>query len=283
MKILIVSLVLLGLVLQDYKKELKEEKTLSVSAAQLTVVIDNVFGAVEVKKGSDDQVVYRVNKRYEGNSQAELDQALEEVSLKVLSRNDSIIFYVDAPFICSKWDGCRKRGRYMNFDENYRFKFDYVLEIPESAHLNVQTVNDGNVTIEGIQGSIQASNVNGDVYVEGAKSVSRASTINGDVDVYFADAPITDGEFHTINGTIRIHCQESLNATVSAKTMHGSLYTAFDYTQTGPKLIKQSTRDGNATLYKLEEKYNIEIGENGPSLTFETLNGDIHLHKTLKN
>lgn len=280
MKLLITILFLwFTLPQDDFRKELKEVNEITLESGKTTVVIDNIFGQVEVKRGNSDRVAYKINKLYQGDTQPLLDQALSEVQLKVLQRNDSVIFYVDAPFICSRWEGCRNRGFCMNFDDDYSFKFDYLLEIPATANLDVRTVNDGKVIIDGIEGVVRASNVNGDVSVKGALTVSKAGTVNGDVEVYFREAPNADGRFETINGTISLYCDTKLNATVNAKTMHGALYSAFDYEQIGPQLVKQTSRDGEMTQYRLEETFGIEIGKNGPRLTFETLNGDIYLRK----
>lgn len=273
-------LIIIGLLiispLQELRKELRVEDTLELKNTETSVVIDNFFGRIEVKKGSGKNLTYKVLKTFEGASQPDLEKAAREVQLKVLRRNDSIIFFVDAPFICSKWNGCFDRRGNWN-DPSYDFKFDFAVELPASLNLDVSTINEGDVYIEGMEGNIKARNVNGHVDLKGVRSVANASTVNGDVHVNYRDIPYSDGSFHTINGTINLYCAKELNAVVTAKSMHGDLFTNFDFEQLKPQLIRQVSED--KTTYKLEETLGIEIGRNGPTLSCETLNGNIYLRK----
>ena len=133
--------------------------------------------------------------------------------------------------------------------------------------------------ISGIEGLISANNVNGDVTIKGARSIDEACTVNGDVDVYFESNPNQDGTYKTINGTINLYLMDQMNVKVTAKTMHGNLYSAFDYESITPKLKKTSSKSGESTVYELDQSFAIEIGQNGPLLSFETLNGDIYLKR----
>ena len=152
--------------------------------------------------------------------------------------------------------------------------------MPEHLALNVHTVQQGDLIIEEIHGPVSASHVNGDVILEDVISVCRAKTVNGDVTVSFDGRPDLDGDYSTINGTITLNCSEPLQANVTAKTMNGSLYSAFDYITNAPQLVKTKEKDGGTTTYKLEETFNIAIGKSGgPNLSFETLNGNIYLKK----
>lgn len=264
--------------LPDFKKEVKIADELSVGPT-VTVVIDNVFGQVEVRQGSSDKVSYRVLKTISAKSQPLLDKGLQELKLKVLEHNDSVIFFTDAPFICQHWNGCDEGKHYSWDDSQYDFKLDYLIEIPKSVNLNVQTVTGGSVEVHGIEGIIKANNVDGSITISGAVDVIEASTVNGNVDIHYKEVPKIDCRFHTINGAINIYCKENLNAIITTKTMHGELYSAFDYKALKPKLVKKTDKSGNTTTYKLEETFGLEIGQNGPKLSFETLNGDIYLRK----
>ncbi|MEP4533474.1 MAG: hypothetical protein ABJ004_10325 [Cyclobacteriaceae bacterium] len=281
MKILWITYVLLTFSAKDWTDKKTHEATLDVSNMHnLTVVVDNIFGNIKVIRGNTNTVDYTVQQTISAQSQKDLDKGLDEVKFNVIRRNDSIIFYLTAPFICDKWSGCRRDGRWISRQESdYDFRFDYMLVLPAKANIDVSTVEADRLEISGMAGTISASNVNGDVSISGAQSIARASTINGDVDVWFQSVPQTDGEYSTINGTISLYCASTFNATVNAKSWQGKLYSAFDYRPIQPRMEKTVNSDGNSTVYKLEESCGIEIGQNGPMLTFETLNGDIYLKK----
>ncbi|MEQ8469603.1 MAG: hypothetical protein RIC35_00380 [Marinoscillum sp.] len=279
MKISILILMVAWMLPQEHKKQESERDELTVSGNQLTVVVDNIFGEIQVKKSTGNSVKYSVLKTIEARRQTDMDKGWNEVKMNVIQRNDSIIFYLTAPFICDKWSGCRENGRWVHREkELYDFSFDYTLEVPSFSNLDLQTVTDGELVISDIEGTIKANNVNGGVVIRGARSVESACTVNGNVDVYFKSSPDLDGQYKTINGTINLYCA-SLNAQVKAKSMNGKLYTAFDYQSMSPKVEKQVSKNGASTIYQINESLAIEIGTSGPQLSFETLNGNIYLRK----
>ncbi|WP_421873698.1 hypothetical protein [Marinoscillum sp.] len=265
---------------QEHKKEIKISDAIRMDGKQKTIIVDNIFGEIKVSNSSSSSIQYSVVKTIEADSDSDLQEGINEVQLKVINRNDSIILYIDAPFMCSKWNGCQRNGRWFHRDkEDYDFVFDFELKIPQNSNLNVQTVDKGDVIVEGISGTISANNVNGHVLIKSAQLIESACTVNGDVDIYFARNPTSDGRFKTINGTINLYCMDRMNARVKAKTMNGNLYTAFDYEATKPQLTRSTSSRGESTVYKIDESFGIEIGQNGPLLSFETLNGDIYLKR----
>tara|TARA_B100001250_G_C19680706_1_gene735714 strand:- start:71 stop:916 length:846 start_codon:yes stop_codon:yes gene_type:complete len=264
----------------DHKKEIKITDEISTGGTPKTIVIDNIFGEITIKRSSSSSIKYDVTKTISARNESDLQKGISEINLKVINRNDSIILYLAAPFICDKWSGCYRQGRWIQREkDDYDFVFDFELEIPANSTLDVQTVDQGNVQITGIEGLISANNVNGDVTIKGARAIDEASTVNGDVDVFFKSNPSTDGTYKTINGTINLYLMDQMNAKVSAKTMHGNLYSAFDYESIAPKLKKTTSKSDEATIYELDQSFAIEIGQNGPLLSFETLNGDIYLKR----
>lgn len=273
--LLLTSLLVSGQVKEDRLKgqlEILENK-------QITIVVDNIFGAVDVAVGKENAVTYDVLKTISGDTEGDRERGFAEVEMEVIQRNDSIIFYLKAPFICDQWSGCYPCGKWIKGPQGYDFQFDYSLRVPAAAHLSVQTVDRGGVSIEGITGTVSAENVNGEVKISGAHEVSRATTVNGDVEVWFEKCPTLDGTFSTINGTISLYCSAAFNASITAKTMQGSLYTAFDFETKKPVLKKVMSMDGATATYQINETLGIEIGRDGPLLSFETLTGDIYLRK----
>lgn len=268
---------MLALMPQDHHRVVEVADDVALTTEK-TVVIDNFFGHIEVKKNSGNTLTYRVKKTFDAQSENDLEQGISEVQLKVLRRNDSIIFFVDAPFICSKWNGCYNDCNNWN-QLNYDFKFDYVVEMPASLALDVSTIDKGDIDINGITGQVQATNVNGDVALKGAQFLTKATTVNGDVTVDYLEVPFSDCEFSTINGSINVHCAKDLNAVVKAKSLHGDLYTDFEFEQLKPQLIRQVAENSTGTTYRLEESFAIEIGRSGPLLNLETLNGNMYLKK----
>jgi len=278
--ILTTCLVLIGVLANAQQKEERIHQEYNVpDGRNITLVIDNLFGAVNVNSSSGSTLSCNILKTVEAETEADLAKGFSEINIDIIERNDSIIFHLTAPYIQDKWSGHGHNGRWIHGPKGYEFKFDYEVTLPKGCNLDVQTVDQGVLNIAGVEGVISASHVNGDLEIKGAKSIKRASTVNGDVNVFFKSTPDLDGHYSTINGTINLYCPHNLNASVTAKTMHGSLYSAFDFEEKKPELKRVVSSKGAKTIYQVNETLGIEIGQNGPSLSFETLNGSIYLRK----
>ncbi len=265
---------------RDYSKEIKLTHKIATEGIPKTVVVDNLFGKIQVNRAVTDFISYEVTKTIHATSASDLETGLSEINLGIIERNDSIILFMKAPYICDQWSGCKQNGRWIRRDkDDYDFVFDFELKVPFHTNLSVQTIDEGDVQVTGIAGVIEASNVNGHVTIHDAQHIDKASTVNGNVEVQFAKKPQTDGNYETVNGDIRLHLPPDMNGLIAAKTMHGNLYTDFDYQTISPKLQTTRSKSGNTTHYQLDNTFSIKIGQNGPRISFETLNGDIYLKK----
>lgn len=265
----------------DHTKTDQESGEIGIESKNVTIVVDNIYGEIQVKRNASNSVKYTITKEVSAGSESKMNRGWDEIQVAILERNDSIIFYLKAPFICDQWTGCQQDGRWIRREKSdYDFSFDFTLEVPAHANLDLQTIDQGEVSVTDVEGILKVNNVNGGVVIRGAKSVAAACTINGDVDVYFKEKPDLDGAFKTINGEISLYCNGSLDAIVNAKTMNGSFYTAFDFQNIAPRLNKISSKNGESTTYQIDETFAIEIGQQGPRLSFETLNGNIYLRNS---
>ena len=158
----------------------------------------------------------------------------------------------------------------------YAFKYQYKLKVPKQVAVEAKTINNGNVLVEDIDGPVKVCNVNGAVEVKNARVIQKASTVNGDVTIHFLESPKESIDFHTVNGDFNFRFPEDFSAKVYFDSMNGDLYTSFDYEQMAPKVTK-SRKDGK---FKIGSKTGIEIGNNGPEISFNSINGNVYLKKS---
>ena len=107
MKLTIVMLVLLQLVVccpSAMAAEVERTETITKtlrfggSGGERLVIVDNVFGSIEVKGYKGDEVRVTVHKTIEARSEKKAAEAVEEVTLDILEEDDVIEFYVDGQF-----------------------------------------------------------------------------------------------------------------------------------------------------------------------------------------
>lgn len=140
----------------------------------------------------------------------------------------------------------------------------YTLHVPRNVNLDkIESVN-GSVTISDIDGSIDSHTVNGSINISNSSGSTSASTVNGGITVELNNVAGKDMKFKTVNGSIKAYLPESISADVTAKTTNGSIHTDFPLTVQGKFTGKT---------------INGRLGNGGPVLSLETVNGSVGLMK----
>jgi len=255
------------------------EKSYAVEEGNWALIVDNLYGDVKIESYDGDEVKLHLEIVVWASSERLIMKAKEELSLRDNTVGEKLILSMKAPFVQEEWRNGEVVGRRIYDDPEYDYNYNYSLLVPTSMSVKGRTVNEGEVIIKGAFADIEASNVNGSVLVQDARKVSKAHTVNGSVDVFFTQNPDDDGSFHTINGNITLYMQPEPSMEVSAETMHGEMFSSFEFEQLPPRVLVNTSQKKNSTLYKLEEKLLAKIGDGGPHLQFETLNGNIYIKK----
>lgn len=256
--------------------ELKEDR-ISISKSyeidtpgEFTVMIDNIFGDVEVEPSNDNKVYLELEIVISGRTDALLEKAKKELELGEHRVDDSLVLFTEAPFIKKcRWGYDMRRG------PDYKFKYQYKLKVPKSIGVFAKTVDRGDVLIKNIDGIVKASNVNGEVEIENARDVRKASTVNGDVTISLLEKPTESVDFNTVNGDFRFELPANFSAKIYFDSMNGDLYTAFDYKSLSPR-VEKSEKNGT---FKIGTKTGVEIGSGGPEFSFRSINGNVYLDK----
>ena len=245
------------------------------SAAGLTVIVDNVFGSVRVAAHDRNTVDMRATETLRGDTQADLDRARAEVELRTVREDGRVAFQVrrpndncgtDCSCRCNNWDG-------------YVAEYDIELLVPRDAAIELKTVNDGEIVVDGVRGDFDVRNVNGAVRLSGLRGAGRATTVNGPLEVSFERTPPGPTSFKTINGEVEVTFPNDLAADLEFQTMHGEIYTDFDVEPLARDPVGERTRDGTAFVIRAQRPSAVRVGRGGPTHSFETLNGDIYVRE----
>lgn len=270
-------LMLLALIYPDLKEDkmvINKEYTIG-DPENMTIIIDNINGDIEVEASGDNKLYLSLEIEISDHSDELVEQAKSELQLGQLLTDDSIMFFTKAPFIkrC-KWGS--GSGYDMRNQPKYAFKYQYKVKVPRQVSLEVKTVNNGDVFVKDIDGPIRAVNVNGAVEIKNAKNILEANTVNGDVTINFLESPKQPIDFTTVNGDFNFDLPDNFSAQVYFDSMNGDLYSSFNYQKMQPKITK-SSKNGK---FKIGTKTGIEIGANGPELSFRSINGNVYLRKS---
>jgi len=243
--------------------------------------LKNIQGDITVVGYDGKTVEISVEKTIEARTQATLQQGIEEIQLATKLDSTFMLVYMDAPFI-----DAHRKGNHLHYrsdrdyhDHKYEYRMDFTVRVPKTMSLRVSTVNEGTVTIENIRTQrIEARNVNGAIQATDISGATSAVTVNGDVDISFVESPTEDSRFKTINGDITLLMPDNLSADVSFKSMNGDFYTNFEQIDYLPAKVSSAKKNGSKrTTYRIDRSTQIRVGQGGPKVETETLNGEVYL------
>ncbi len=159
----------------------------------------------------------------------------------------------------------------------YEVTFEFIIQVPTGTRLRLCSIDGGEVRVEGTEGDFDIGHVNGRITMERVRGTGRARTVNGSVTVSFDESPRGDAEFKTVNGEVAVTFPAGLSADLRMKTFHGDLLTDFDVDVLPQNATLTGDRKSGRFVYRSNQFTTVRVGRGGPSLTFETLNGNVRV------
>jgi hypothetical protein len=255
---------ILGLILavglRGAEEKTTEHKTFS---GVRELVIDNISGFIEVTASNGGAVEMDIEKTLSGSSADRISLAKKEISLETAQEGGLLRLVVDGPF-----------RRYSNWHDVYKFNYDFKVRVPRDVKLELRAVNNSHVSVEGTSGDYSIYNVNGPIEMKDIEGSGIIHTVNGGVKVTYARNPREATSFKSVNGSLDISFRTGLNADVKMKTMNGGLYTDFDVSSMPVAATAAENRNGKF-VWSSRRMTGVRIGQGGPELQFETLNGNV--------
>jgi DUF4097 and DUF4098 domain-containing protein YvlB len=287
---MIIGVLMIGVITaqgQSHTEKISQEITFEKKSDSNTLIISNINGDVKVSGYDGDKVIVEVNKWVGGKTSSRLEKGKSELQLGVLDRADTIILYVKNG--CNSFGKGPERNRNgwnsgwgYNWncnsgqcDTDYDYKMDFTVKVPKNIHVMLSTINDGNISVEQVAGSIKANNINGSIQLSNLMREANASTINGDVDIDYSSNPSKDCRFYSLNGDINALFQKGLTANLSFESFNGEFYTNIDQISQLPAMVEKAEKEKGVRYKVSGNRY--QIGKGGPLLDFETFNGDVYL------
>jgi hypothetical protein len=275
MKTLFLSMALLPLVATAQMKLKHTDTVQRTFPAPKTVGVDNVFGSIHVIGYNGQQVQLTAVRTDEADTQEMLDRAAKEITLKSEEKDGELQIYPDGPFRDSHSPFERRRYH----EPEYRFSFEITVRVPYAMNLDLRNVNKGGITVEGVHGHFDVGEVNGSVTMKDMGGEGDVHSVNGPVQVGFSSNPTGACKFRTVNGAVDVELKPGLSADLEYKTLHGGIYTDFDLSGAPNTVAGKVEQQNGKFVYRSHGFSTSRVGGGGPILSFETINGEIRIHK----
>jgi len=263
----------------DVVDESTVTRTLSFAAGGgRTLDVRNINGFIRVEGTSDSAVQMSIRKVIRAETRDDLAEAQRDVRLDFRDGAPR----VEATVTDRRGHVCGERS---NDDGrrwervHYDVRFDFTIRAPRDVALRLCTINGGDVIVNGTQGDFQVDNVNGLIEMTSVAGSGRAHTVNGPVSVTFTANPTQPSSFKSINGNIDVLFREGLSADFAMKTFNGGLFTDFDAQPLATRVAAAGERRNGRFVYRANEFTRVRVGNGGPEITFETLNGNVRARR----
>jgi hypothetical protein len=154
------------------------------------------------------------------------------------------------------------------------------LMVPRRATLKLSTVNDGNITVRGIDGELELRNTNGDVVATDVAGAVVASTVNGEVKVTLTRVdPKAAMAFSSLNGDVDLTVPADLKADLRLRSDNGEIYSDFDVELLTQQSAVSEGRSGGRYRLEVQREVRGRVNGGGPEIQLRTFNGDVVLRK----
>jgi DUF4097 and DUF4098 domain-containing protein YvlB len=148
---------------------------------------------------------------------------------------------------------------------NKHSKVVYSLSVPNHVELDQIELVNGDLTISGITGKLDAELVNGELKSDGMTSNTEVSLVNGDMQLTFGNLSNAKKiKLESVNGNIVVKLPSDANVSVSAETVSGKISNDFGLTVNEGRYVGSDMRGS--------------IGDGSVRLDIENVNGRIQLN-----
>jgi hypothetical protein len=154
------------------------------------------------------------------------------------------------------------------------------IETPVNTSLQIKTVNGGHIDVTGLNGDLDLQETNGSINLKNVSGSVVAHSLNGAITVSLDRvAPDKPMSFTSLNGKIDVTLPATTRARLRLKTDNGSIYTDFDVKLESTSSVENGrTGDGKYRI-RIDRTMYGTINGGGPEYLFQTMNGNILIHK----
>ncbi len=228
----------------SYKLHEDVHKTFDVGKTP-RLSLSNINGDVEVTGGSGTTIDVQAVKS------ADSQETLDDIDVSIEQNGNDVRVKVDYK-------------HHDEWDNDSPSRVDITVQVPRGTRLEGVSLVNGGLTLNDIEGRIEASSVNGSVKGEKLAGNLDLSTVNGDVSLTVSGG-MESIKLHSVNGTVSLSLPRNVDANLSASTIHGDISGSREF----------HAEEGHFVGSSLTSV----IGKGGGHIDLNTVNGDIRIHR----
>jgi hypothetical protein len=236
------------------------------------VRVDTLWGEIVVVGHDESDVTLQVTETVQGDGGADLERAHREVELQIESGEGVLDLFVDGPFRCKE-----DRNRWSDrSDPGYEVIYDFDLRVPRTASLDLRTVGEGDIRVEGVHGGFRLSNVTGALDLRGLRGAGEGHTVSAPIVAVFDRPPAGPVRFETVSEDVQLFLPAETAADLLFRSRWGDVWTDLTLGRVEPP-PPAFERQGDKLVMRADIGPIARLGAGGPLITLESLSGDVYL------
>jgi len=193
------------------------------------VVVQNLYGDVEITAWDRDEVLVRATKHSAD------PRRLDDAQVVVDSSDGLVSIHT----------------QYTGADAEHPASVEYHIMVPRRANLEQVRLINGGLSLNGLAGPVKASSVNGSIRADRMEGETELSTVNGRLEADFLRVSRCHAiSLKSVNGPIRVSLPAGAGATVSAQNLSGGIEADFGRPWRAPNghRLEASVNGGGAAI-----------------------------------
>ncbi|GAB3513008.1 DUF4097 family beta strand repeat-containing protein [Spirosoma knui] len=164
--------------------------------------------------------------------------------------------------------------------DSWKRPIDLTIKVPQRFSMKVNTVNQGDITIDNVTGELEVTNVNGAITLTNISGSAVANTVNGGLKATFKNVDSkTPMAFSTLNGNVDVTLPANAKAAVKIKSDQGDVFSDFDIDidKSQPKV----NRTSQSGMYRVsvDDWVQGKINGGGPEIMMKNMHGNVYVRK----
>lgn len=159
---------------------------------------------------------------------------------------------------------------------------DLVIQVPVHTSLHLRAVNDGDISVSGVDGELDVDDINGSVSLMNIAGSAVAHALNGKLTASFTRINPKPMAFSSLNGDVDVTFPADLKANVNLRSDNGDVFSDFDVKML-PLASQPVVEDGRTHRgkykVKMDKTVRGTINGGGPEMQFTNFNGQIYIRK----
>lgn len=235
--------------------------------------VDLISGSINVKSSSGKEVVVEARARFHEYGRKERNKEKDKSGgLKLIPNTSSGLTVEEDDNTVEVSTGWRGGSN----------PVDLTIQVPINTSMKLNTLNDGDIEVNGVTGNLEISNLNGKVALREISGSAVVDALNGRIVVTFVKIdPQKTMSFSSMNGDIDVTLPPSSKATMQLKNVQGEIYSDFDLAIEKTATKVEENPKGKRGKYRvtLDKGMRGAINGGGPEYKFTNYNGDIYIRK----